>query len=141
MPTHESSATWEGDLQSGSGKMMVNKEGEAEKFSFASRFGDSEGASPEELIGAAHAGCFSMAFAGLLGKAGYHPARISTTGRVGLEENQDGFSIASVTLVCEAAVPGISEAEFLRIASEAKDNCPVSKALQGTEILLDVRLL
>jgi lipoyl-dependent peroxiredoxin len=105
-------------------------------YSFPSRFENGKGTNPEELIGAAHAGCFSMVFSLFLGNAGYTPTRIDTTARVHLEPVGGGFEIIRIELVTEAEVPGINEAEFLKQAEAAKNNCPVSKALAGPQISL-----
>lgn len=109
-------------------------------YSFTSRFEDGSGTNPEELLGAAHAGCFSMALSGALGRAGHDPDSVSTTANVELEKGDSGFSITRVRLVTQAVVPGIEDEQFQQIAAEAKANCPVSRALAGVEILLDATL-
>lgn len=109
-------------------------------YSFSSRFEDGTGTNPEELLGAAHAGCFSMALSGALGKAGHNPDSVSTTANVELEKSDAGFSITKVRLVTQAVVPGIDEEQFQKIAQEAKAGCPVSRALAGVEISLDATL-
>ncbi len=109
-------------------------------YSFVSRFEEGAGTNPEELIGAAHAGCFSMALSAALGRAGHDPDSVSTNAAVHLEKGDSGFSITRVHLTTEAVVPGIEQAQFEEIANEAKANCPVSKALAGVEITLDAKL-
>ena len=114
------------------------------QYSASSRFEEGTGTNPEELIGAAHAGCFSMKFAGDLAKAGFAPTRVATTAKVTVEKHPDGsgFWISSVTLICEAEVPGIDKETLLKHAATAKENCPVSKALKGgPEIRAEVTLV
>jgi osmotically inducible protein OsmC len=110
-------------------------------YSFSSRFESGRGSNPEEFIGAAHAGCFSMAFAGALEKAGFIPEKIKTVAHVAIEKDGDGFTITSIELVTEAIVPGIDSVTFQKKAEEAKAGCPVSKALAGTKISLRAMLL
>ncbi len=141
MPVREGSAVWKGDLKGGKGTMKLGSGGYNGQYSFSSRFEEGAGTNPEELIGAAHAGCFSMAFANILAKAGHTARKISTTGKVTLEEKNGGFWISSITLICEADVPGIDKDSFVRHAATAKESCPVSKALTGTEVRLEVKLL
>ena len=109
-------------------------------YSFSSRFEDGTGTNPEELIAAAHAGCFSMALSGALGRAGHDPDSVSTTAAVHIEKGDTGFSITRVHLTTQAVVPGIEQAQFEEIANEAKAGCPVSRALAGVEITLDATL-
>jgi osmotically inducible protein OsmC len=111
------------------------------QYSFRSRFEDGSGTNPEELIGAAHAGCFSMAFSNMLAQAGHVPTRVQTTARVHMDPIDGKPTIHLVELVCEAEVPGIEDAAFQKIAGEAKSGCPVSRALAAIEISLDARLL
>ena len=141
MPVRHGSAEWQGTLKAGKGVIRVGNEKTAKDVTYGSRFEDKVGSNPEELIGAAHAGCFSMALAHLLSSAGHVPERINTTGRVSLEEKDGGYTISSITLECEASVPGIAFEEFERFAESAKQNCPVSRALVGIEILLEVKLM
>ncbi len=140
MAVRSAKAQWEGDLKSGRGKMQLGSGALEAPFSFSTRFEEAPGTNPEELIGAAHAGCFSMAFANALSKAGHMPRRIQTSARVHLEKTDSGFGITRIELQTEAAVPGIAAQEFQRIAGEAKTGCPVSKALAGTRIELNARL-
>jgi osmotically inducible protein OsmC len=134
-------AQWEGNLQEGRGKMALGSGAFEGAYSFASRFEEGTGTNPEELIGAAHAGCFSMAFAAALGKANFTPTRVATTAKVHLMKGAEGFSITAIDLETEAQVPGIDPAKFQEIAEGAKKGCPVSRALAGTEIRLNARLV
>ena len=109
-------------------------------YSFKSRFEDGPGTNPEELIGAAHAGCFSMALSLFLEKAGFPPDRIETEAKVHIDKQGEGFRITTVELATEAEVPGIDDKAFQEQAKAAKENCPVSKALAGTEIKLTAHL-
>ncbi len=110
-------------------------------YSFASRFEEGTGTNPEELIAAAHAGCFSMALSGGLGRAGFTPTSIRTEAKVSIEQTDAGFRITRSQLVCEASVPGISQEAFAEQADAAKSGCPVSNALAGVEITLEARLV
>src|SRR5207244_568898 len=131
-------ARWEGSLQDGKGSMrMAGWEG---PYSFASRFEEGSGTNPEELIAAAHAGCFSMALSGALGRAGHPPTPVDTTASVHIEKGDAGFEIKRIDLHTEAEVPGIDEGTFQQLAGEAKVNCPVSKALAAVEITLEATL-
>jgi osmotically inducible protein OsmC len=141
MPVRSSEAQWEGTLQQGKGTMRLGGGAWEGPYSFASRFEDGAGTNPEELIAAAHAGCFSMAFAGALGRAEFAPTRVHTTANVHLEKTDAGFRIPRIDLVCEAEVPGIDDAKFQEIAQTAKAGCPVSVVLAGAEITLAAKLL
>jgi osmotically inducible protein OsmC len=141
MPVRNSSAVWEGTLKDGKGRMKLGSGVFEGEYSFASRFQDGKGTNPEELIGAAHAGCFSMALAHGLAQAGYSSKRISTTARVNLAKVGEGFKITSIELNTEAEVPGIEKQKFLEHADDAKKNCPVSQVLAGTEIKLQAKLI
>jgi len=110
-------------------------------YSFSSRFEEGEGTNPEELIGAAHAGCFSMALADGLAQGGHVATRIDTTAKVKIEPVEGGFAITGIELICEAHVPGISDAEFQEAAAATKTGCPVSKALSAVPITLDAKLV
>ena len=140
MPERSSSAVWEGDLVQGSGTMKIGSGAWEGPYSFKSRFEDGKGTNPEELIAAAHAGCFSMALANALAKAGHPAKKISTTAKVSLEKSAAGFSIGKILLVTKGEVPGIDQAAFQQQAEEAKKNCPVSKVLSGAEIVLEATL-
>jgi lipoyl-dependent peroxiredoxin len=138
MTTRTSFAEWKGTLKEGSGTMKLASGAYDGAYTFASRFEEGKGTNPEELIGAAQAGCFSMFLSALLTKAGYPPETISTSAVVHLTE---GPTISLIELKTEAKVPEISETEFLELADAAKKNCPVSKALAGPEITLSATLL
>jgi lipoyl-dependent peroxiredoxin len=141
MPTRSASAVWEGDLKGGKGRVKLGSGAYEGQYSFGSRFESGAGTNPEELIGAAHAGCFSMALSAGLGRAGITPKRISTNATVHLEKIGDSFSITKIQLRTEAEVPGIDEKTFREHAENAKKGCPVSKALAGTQIELEARLV
>lgn len=137
MPVRTAEAEWKGNLTDGKGKIRLGSGAYEGSYSFAARFGEGEkGTNPEELIAAAHAGCFTMALDAALTKAGKPPVRLHTTAAVRLEKVGDGFEITKITLELEGDVPEISADEFERLANEAKANCPVSKALAGTGIEL-----
>jgi lipoyl-dependent peroxiredoxin len=140
MPVRSAEAEWSGDLRSGRGHLTTETSTVDADYGFASRFESGPGTNPEELIGAAHAGCFSMAFAGALAAAGSAPERISTRARVHIEKVGDGFAITRIELATEATVPGIEEARFQEVARASKDACPVSKALTGVPIELRATL-
>ena len=138
MPIRTANAEWQGKLNDGRGTMHFDAyDG---PYTFASRFEEGEGTNPEELIGAAHAGCFSMQLSGVLGKNGFTPESIRTTARVHIDKDENGFTITAVDLATDARVPGIDNATFLRLANEAKATCPVSRALGAITINLDARL-
>lgn len=141
MPQRKSNATWNGTLKEGNGKMRLGGGAYEGAYSFQSRFEEGEGTNPEELIAAAHAGCFSMALSGELGKAGHDPKRVSTEARVSLAKSDAGFTIDRIELVTEAEVPGISDEDFQQLAEAAKEGCPVSRALAGPEITVRAKLV
>jgi osmotically inducible protein OsmC len=141
MAKRTASAVWQGTLKEGNGTVKLGSGAFEGNYSFASRFESGTGTNPEELIGAAHAGCFSMALSAGLTKAGYTPKRISSTANVHLEKVGEGFKITTIELATEADIPGINEMEFSDAAESAKKNCPVSQALTGTEIKLQARLI
>ncbi|MBS1271645.1 MAG: Peroxiredoxin OsmC [Candidatus Marinimicrobia bacterium] len=135
------SAQWNGSLKDGNGN--VSSETGVLKntpFSFSSRFEEESGTNPEELIGAAHAGCFSMALSAGLGEAGYTPNSIQTTDKVHLTKGDAGFAISKIEITTEADIPNIDEETFLNHAESAKNTCPVSKALAGVEFELTASL-
>jgi lipoyl-dependent peroxiredoxin len=140
MPTRNAHAEWNGSIGEGSGKMALGSGAFEGKYSFKSRMEDGPGTNPEELIGAAHAGCFSMALSVVLGSEGHEPESIKTDAKVRFDKEGDGFAITSVALTTRAKVPGIDNDAFVKAAEAAKANCPVSKALTGTEISLDAAL-
>ena len=134
MLTRKASAQWKGSTARGNGTMKVA--GHTLKYSVPSRFedGEAEGTNPEELIGAAHAGCFSMAFAATLEKNGFNPTSVETTAEVTLEPVDGAPTISKIHLTSNARVPGIDEAKFHELAADAKQNCPVSRLYKGAEI-------
>jgi len=138
MPTRTSSAEWKGTLKEGSGRMKVGSGAYEGPYTYASRFESGQGTNPEELIGAAHAGCYSMFLAALLSKAGFTPTSVRTTATVNLAA---GPVIDVIELNTEAVVPNVDEAAFQGFAEEAKKGCPVSKALAGPEIKLKAKLV
>lgn len=138
MPVRTSSAEWKGTLKEGSGRMKVGSGAYEGPYTYASRFESGEGTNPEELIGAAHASCYSMFLAALLSKAGTPPNSVRTTATVHLGE---GPTITRIELNTEADVPNVSPEAFRETADAAKKACPVSKALAGPEITLNAKLL
>ena len=139
MPVRKSEATWRGTLKEGAGTMRLASGLYEGPYTYSSRFEEAAGTNPEELVGAAHAGCFSMFLAALLAEKGYNPERISTSASVHLGA---GPLIKKIELECEAEVPGVSEEEFRDLAAQAKEGCPVSKALRSVpEITLDATLV
>jgi lipoyl-dependent peroxiredoxin len=141
MAVRTANAVWEGGLQAGKGTMQLGSGAFEGQYSFSSRFEEGAGTNPEELIGAAHAGCFSMAFAATLSRAGFEPRSIRTTAVVHLTKDESGFSIPAIDLNTEAVVPGIEATNFQELAETAKKSCPVSKALAGVKIKLTAKLI
>ena len=140
MPVSTASAVWNGSIGDGSGTMtMANYEG---PFSVPSRFQDGEGSTPEELVAAAHAGCFSMQLSALLTRGGHTPDSIETSANVQIDKLEAGWEITSIHLTSRATVPGVDEATFIEFAEQAKATCPVSKLYAGgsAEITLDAAL-
>ena len=137
MTTRSSTAVWNGPLKDGAGTMKVGNGAYEGPYTYASRFETGNGTNPEELIGAAHAGCYSMFLSALLTKAGFTPTSISTEAKVHLTE---GPTISLIELTTIAVVPGVSTEVFQEIALEAKAKCPVSKVLSGAEITLNATL-
>ena len=130
-------AQWNGDLKSGQGTVKVESGAFDTQYSYKSRFEEGTGTNPEELIGAAHAGCYSMALSNMLAEAGHTPESVQTTAKVKME----GLKITEVMLQTQGSVPGIDQAEFEKYAEDAKKNCPVSQALSGLDIKLDAKLV
>src|ERR1051326_3377182 len=142
MPTRTAEAEWKGNLAEGEGRLKVGSGAFAGPYSFKSRFEEGQSATnPEELIGAAHAGCFTMALVAQLSRQGITPTRVHTSAKVKLEKVGEAFAITRIDLETEAEIPGINDAAFQKVANDAKQNCPVSKALAGTEIHLNAKLL
>ena len=140
MPARKADARWEGSLQEGGGTMRLGGGAYEGPYSFKSRFEDGNGTNPEELIAAAHAGCFSMALTATLGRNGHESRSVATTANVHLNKTDDGFRIERIDLVTEADVPGLDDATFQDLARQAKETCPVSVVLAGAEITLDAKL-
>lgn len=140
MAIRTAEATWKGTLREGSGFMRFGSRAFEGAYSFASRFEEGAGTNPEELIGAAHAGCYSMALSASLVKAGFTPEHIQTRAQVHLGKVDDKSRITKIHLETEAKVPGIEIAAFQEIAEATKSGCPVSAALAGVEISLTARL-
>jgi osmotically inducible protein OsmC len=140
MPTREAQAEWQGNLARGRGTMSFGSGAFEGAYSAASRFEEGEGTNPEELIAAAHAGCFSMALALVLSEAGHEPDSVQTRAEIHLDKDDGGFSITRSVLTTEVKVDGLEDAEFQQHADEAKRSCPVSRALGAIEIGLDAKL-
>jgi osmotically inducible protein OsmC len=140
MPTRTSSAHWQGNLKDGAGTMALGSGAYEGPYSFQSRFEEGTGTNPEELIAAAHAGCFSMAFANALAQAGHTATAVDTKATVQFGKTEAGFRITRIDLVTNGTVPGIDDAEFQKIAEEAKAGCPVSNALAAVDITLSATL-
>jgi osmotically inducible protein OsmC len=141
MVTRQSEAQWNGKLQSGTGTVKLGSGTFTGNYSFDSRFQEGIGTNPEELIAAAHAGCFSMALAHALEEEGYTPEHVQTTAAVNIEKLDTGFAITQIQLDTEAKVPKIDPQTFEKIAEQAKSGCPVSKVLAGADIRLRSKLL
>jgi osmotically inducible protein OsmC len=136
----KASAVWEGGLKDGRGTITAESGVlSGVNYSFVKRFGDEPGTNPEELIGAAHASCFSMAFSAQLGEAGLTPAKIESTSTVTLEKGDGGFAVTAVHLDVVATVPGASEEAVLKAAQNAKEGCPISKLLKAP-ITMDAKV-
>ncbi|MEQ8331480.1 MAG: OsmC family protein [Longimicrobiales bacterium] len=140
MPVRSAQAEWKGDLRSGKGTVTSPSGALDGQYSFGSRFEEGTGTNPEELIGAALAGCFSMALSNMLAEAGHTPDSVKTTAEVHLEMD-GGPKVARIHLVCRASVPGLDAGGFAEKAGAAKDGCPISKALGAVEITLDAALV
>ncbi|HEX6382250.1 MAG TPA: OsmC family protein [Acidimicrobiia bacterium] len=141
MPARTANARWEGGLRDGKGNMRLGGGAFEGQYSFSSRFEEGAGTNPEELIAAAHAGCFSMAFSGGLERAGFSPNSVETEAKVHLSPaDGGGFRISRIDLVTNADVPGIEEDAFQQAAQAAKEGCPVSKALAAVEITVNATL-
>lgn len=141
MIVRKSKAEWLGDLKTGTGSIELGSGAYKGAYSFQSRFESGTGTNPEELIAAAHAGCYSMALSHALASAGYAPKRVHSTASVNLEASGGGFAITGIDLVMEAVIPQIEDEQFQVIAADAKANCPVSKALAAVPISLRATLV
>lgn len=141
MPVRSSKAEWQGNLKEGKGTVELGSGAFKGSYSFPSRFEDGTGTNPEELIAAAHAGCYSMALSAGLAKSGFTPIRVNTEAKVHLEKVGEGFEITTIELNMEAEIADIEQAVFLEHAEAAKQGCPISKALAGPKITLNAKLL
>ena len=141
MLVRSANATWNGNLKEGKGAVSTEsgliKEAD---YSFSKRFENEKGTNPEELLGAAHAACYSMALSGSLEKAGLKPIRVQTTDKVFLEKQEIGFTIVKIEMNCEVEVEGVDEKTFQKIADDTKKGCPVARALTGVEFVLNAKL-
>ena len=140
MPIRHAEGTWEGDLLKGKGSVRTESGVLNHPYSFRTRFENEQGTNPEELIAAAHAGCFSMALSHMLAKDGHTPTRVHTRADVTLEKVGEGFKITKILLTCDAVVPAIDEQAFQETAAKAKTGCPISQALAATPIELKATL-
>ncbi len=141
MPTRKASAVWEGGLRGGRGNFKTGSGLVGGSYGFGSRFEESPGSNPEELIAAAHAACLSMALSAGLERAGKTPTRVATEAACTVEKVGEGFKITKMHLVVRGKVPGLDQAGFARAAEEAKNGCPVSGALKGNVAFeLDAKL-
>ena len=141
MPGRTSQAVWKGDLQGGSGTVKLGSGAYNGPYSYKSRFEDGAGTNPEELLGAAHAGCFTMALAAALSRQGFKVNNVDTTATVHLEKGDAGFAISSIDLVTKGDVEGIDEAKFKEAAEAAKSGCIVSKALSAVPMTITASLV
>lgn len=140
MAVRNADAAWEGSLKEGKGTMRLGSGAWEGPFSFHTRFEDSPGTNPEELIGAALAGCFSMALSAGLGRGGFTPKRIATKARVHIEKVEGGFGVTKIDLTTDAEVPGLDEATFKQAVDATKAGCPISKALGAVPISVESTL-
>ena len=141
MPERKAEAQWNGSLQAGSGTMRMASGAYEGPYSFQSRFEEGDGTNPEELLAAAHAGCFSMQLSGVLGAGGHDPDSVETEATVHIDKADEGFEITRIELTAKARVPGIDEAAFQEAAETAKNICPVSVLFKGAEISVDATLV
>jgi len=140
MPVRTASAKWKGDLPKGTGTVGTESGVLDAPYSFGSRFEEATGTNPEELVGAAHAACYSMFLSAILAKDGHDPRSVRTTARVHLTKGDEGFSITRIDLESEATVPGIEDADFQEYVQAAKKGCPISNALASVPIEVEARL-
>ncbi|HEV7299907.1 MAG TPA: OsmC family protein [Tepidisphaeraceae bacterium] len=141
MPIKSANAVWNGSLVDGNGHMTTKSGAVNVDYSWQARSGDAPGTNPEELIAAAHAGCFSMALSHMLAEAGHPPTKINTTAEVSFDKVEGGFAITKILLKTEGQVPGIDEAAFKKHADNAKTGCPVSKALASVPMTLEAKFV
>lgn len=141
MPVRNASAVWEGTLKEGKGTMKLGSGAFEGAFSYVTRFEEEPGTNPEELVGAAHAGCFSMFLSAVLTNAGYTPTRIQTNAKVHLGPVDGGPKLHTIELNTEAEVPNLDEATFQQAVENSKKNCPVSRALTGVDMKVTAKLV
>jgi len=141
MAIRKAEAFWDGSLKDGGGRMKTSSGSFEGPYTWSSRFEEAKGTNPEELLGAAHAGCFSMALSADLGKAGFKPEHIQTRAQVTIEAVEGHHRITKIHLETEAKVPGISTAQFQQVAEGTRTGCPVSTALASVPITLTARLV
>jgi osmotically inducible protein OsmC len=141
MAIRTAKAEWNGNLTEGKGTLSLGSGAYQGPYSFTSRFEDGAGTNPEELIAAAHAGCYSMALSAGLAKSGFSPERVAADAKLQLLKTDAGFTITSIELAVEAKVPGIDDAKFQEFAEGARKNCIVSRALAGVEIKVNAKLV
>lgn len=141
MPVRSAEATWKGNLKEGRG-VISTESGlfQNADYSFSKRFENEKGTNPEELLGAAHAACFSMALSNALASDGYTVKSVKTTDKVHIDKVANGFAITKIEVLCEAEIQGIDDKTFQKFADDTKKGCPVSKALTGVELLLTAKL-
>ncbi len=140
MPIRKASAIWTGNLKEGNGTISLVDGRFSQPYSFTSRFGEGTGTNPDELMGAALAGCYSMALAGNLAKAGFSPVNIETQAHVHIEKVGEGFKVTQIELHTQVRTLDMDEVKFMEIAETTKKTCPIAQALQGTEITLAAEL-
>jgi lipoyl-dependent peroxiredoxin len=140
MATREATAKWQGTLKEGTGHLSLASGAFEGQYSFSTRFEEGTGTNPEELLGAAHAGCYSMALNAGLERAGYSATYVNTTATVILTRDDAGLAIRKIELKVEAAVPNISEEDFMKMAEDTKQNCIISKALSSIPMELHATL-
>ena len=140
MTVRKADAEWTGSLREGRGELVLESGAFRGPYTFKSRFEDGKETNPEELLGAAHAACFTMALTALLARQQLAPTKIHTTASVHIEQVPGGFSIPRIDLQTRATIPGIDAEKFAALAADAKQNCPVSKVLAAAEISLDAKL-
>jgi osmotically inducible protein OsmC len=141
MPVRTANAVWEGTLHEGEGRLTVGSGAFDEKYTWSSRFESDPATNPEELLGAAHAGCFTMALSAALERAGHPVKSVRTRAQVHLTKGESGFGISKIELITEGDVPGIDEATFVSHAQTAKENCIVSRALKAVEMTVQASLV
>ena len=141
MPVRKANAAWKGTLKEGNGNMNLPSGSYSGAYSFSSRFENGSGTNPEELVAAAHAGCFSMAFSSGLEKAGFKPINIETEANVHIDKVEGGFEISKIVLNSKVQASGVDQESFEKIANETKEGCPISKLFKGAKIEMNAQLV